>query len=359
MAEPWLKLSELARRRPPFVGWLLVLVLAAACGDDRQPRVSDGSPAVPIATATAPRPAARPAAAATATTTATVEPSPLAAAELPIIDLHFHPEAGWGDLEAIFDQTGVAAAGNGAGDDDAVALTLAERYPGRVLAFGGGSELRRLILAHGQAAWTLANDETRQYLAGLEAQAAADAFDGIGEVHVNNWGSNIIGSPQYRFPADSALVAALLALAAEYQLPFSVHMDAEAESVAQMERLLTANRDGVWLWAHTGHYAEPELLRRLLEEHPNLYCELSYRLSISGSRTAIAIDSGGSLRESWRELLEDFPDRFVIGTDLGFASPASYAAMIAFWRLILEQLSPRTAARVAYLNAERLLGGDR
>jgi len=122
-----------------------------------------------------------------------------------------------------------------------------------------------------------------------------------------------------------------------------------------MERLLASDRQGAWLWAHAGHYAEPELLRRLLSQHSNLYCELSYRLSISSSRTAIPLDQAGRLREDWRALLEEFPDRFVLGTDTGFVSASLYAQHISSWRLILEQLSPETAAKVAFSNAARLL----
>jgi predicted TIM-barrel fold metal-dependent hydrolase len=133
-------------------------------------------------------------------------------------------------------------------------------------------------------------------------------------------------------------------------------MDAERDSVAEIERLLASDRQATLLWAHTGHYGEPDLVRRLLTEHPNLYCELSYRLSISASRTAIAMDIGGRLKDAWRVLLEDFPDRFVIGTDIGFASPSLYTQHITFWRRILEQLTPEAAARLAYRNAERLLG---
>jgi hypothetical protein len=67
------------------------------------------------------------------------------------------------------------------------------------------------------------------------------------------------------------------------------------------------------------------------------------------------MDQAGRLREVWRQLLEEFPDRFVIGTDLSAPSPNGYAALVAFWRTILEQLLPETAANIAHRNAERIL----
>jgi len=54
-------------------------------------------------------------------------------------------------------------------------------------------------------------------------------------------------------------------------------------------------------------------------------------------------------------LLEEFPERFVIGTDSDDTNPRSYADLISFWREILSQLSPGTAVKIAHQNAERLL----
>ena len=289
----------------------------------------------------------------------TPTPAPTAtaipAADLPIIDLHFHPDPGWGDLEALFNRLNVRRAGNGASEGDSPGAALARQYPGRIVAFAGGPKVRQLVSRHGAATWNLENAEILRYLDELEEGLRDGSFSGIGEIHVNNWSSNIIGSPQYAFPADSPLVQRLFSLSARYRVPLSIHMDAEPQSVEEMERLLASNREGTFLWAHTGHYAEPQLLRRLFERHANLYCELSYRTSISGSRTAIPFDQGGKVRATWLELLEDYPDRFVIGTDLTWPSPSLYATHIAFWRGILEQLSPRTAERIAFQNAESLL----
>jgi hypothetical protein len=369
--------------------WLVRLVvlgaIALGCtGDGRGSAATTASPAIAPATpavtsaAEAPAPTAspptpiptrtptvtpKPEASAAATSEAASEPTPEAtpgpavqpADSLPIIDLHFHPEPGWGDLTSLFDRLRVRAAGSGASGPDSIALDLAEQHPDRVLAFAGGHELRQLILEHGEAALTIEVPAAARYLEEVGAALREGRFVGLGELLVNNRSSYIAGSPPYHFPADSPLMVRLFELSARYSVPLSVHMDAEAAAVEQMERLLASNREGTWLWAHTGHVAEPALLARLLRDHPNLYCELSYRLSISPSRTAIPMDQGGRLRPEWRELLEAFPDRFVIGTDLSYPSHDAYEGMIAFWRGLLGQLSPQVAAQIAHRNAERLL----
>lgn len=292
-----------------------------------------------------------------ATPVPTLTPTPIPAAQVPIIDLHFHPDAGWGDVSSLFDQLGVRAAGSGASGADNIALAEAARNPGRIIPFAGGEHFRQFLSRYGAATWNLTAPEVIAYVDQIEEGLRAGRFQGIGEVHVNNWSSNILTSPQYRYPADSPLIQRLMQLSATYRVPLSIHMDAEPQSVAEMERLLAAHPDGIFLWAHTGHYAEPELLRRLLAAHSNLFCELSYRVTIAGSRNGIPIDQGGRLREPWRALFEEFPDRFVLGTDLTWPSASLYATHINFWRRILEQLSPETAEKIAFRNAERLLSG--
>jgi hypothetical protein len=286
----------------------------------------------------------------------TFAPSAVSAAQLPIIDLHFHPEAGWGDgLVALFDELGVQAAGSGAQASDAETLALGDAYAPRVIPFGGGYTLRQFVLDLGAGAWNLEDAAVVSYLDQLDADLAAGRFKAIGEIHVDSTASYFTGTPPIRYRADAPLMQRLWSMSAEHGVPVSVHMDGSPESVASMERLIASDRSGTWLWAHCGHYAEPPLVRRLLEAHPTLFCELSYRSSISPSRTAVPLDEAGVLRPEWLELLEDFPDRFVLGTDLSAPSHAEYTRHISFWRAILGQLSPETAELIGHANAERLV----
>ena len=74
------------------------------------------------------------------------------------------------------------------------------------------------------------------------------------------------------------------AFSATYDMPLSVHMDATDDLIAGMERLLASDPKGTWIWAHKGHVADVQLLRRLLATHPNLYLELAGTLSPWSSR---------------------------------------------------------------------------
>jgi predicted TIM-barrel fold metal-dependent hydrolase len=255
----------------------------------------------------------------------------------------------------LFDELDVAAAGNGARGADSVALKFAEQYPGRFIPFGGNEPIREFIKREGERAYTLQNPGVVGYLGRLEGALRNGQFKGIGELVVNSTYSR--SDKPSKYPADSPLMQRLWALSASYGIPLSAHMDATSDSIAQMERLLASDRRGIWIWAHTGWSADssPTLLRRLLREHPNLFCELSGRESIRRIYRGDPINEGGTLKPSWRTLLEEFPDRFVIGTDIDPATLETYTEGIGYWRGILTQLSPTTAAKLAHENAERLL----
>jgi len=268
---------------------------------------------------------------------------PAAAQLLPIIDLHFHFAEGL-DIDAVVKEMnalGVAKAGNGARfATDALALGWARRYPDRFIPFAGKEAIRGFIQSDGERAWTLQSPSVVAYLQQLEAALKAGQFKGIGEIHV----FGPAATAGNVFPADSPLMRRLWSLSATYRLPVNVHMDASDVTVAEMERLLASDRRGTWMWAHAGG-AGPELVRRLLAAHPNFHAELS------GRAFDILSDA------TWKVLLEDFSDRFVLGTDA--PNLQQFVLGIGRWRKVFKQLSPATASKLAHQNAERLLSPGR
>jgi hypothetical protein len=331
----------------------LVIVLLLFLGCSRSS--NDTSPVEPpraVEPTTTPMPAA-------ATLIPPPRPSPTSipgAAELPIFDAHFHPDPRW-DLQALlslFDELGVIVGAGGSGGDGLTALEYARDHPLRFVPFSGGDRIRAFNLAEGSRSWDLQSQRVIDHLASLEEELRAGCWSGIGELFVNTLGSH--RSNQLRLPADSPLMQRLWSLSGAYDVPLSVHMDADPVSVAEMERLLASDRTGTWIWAHSGWYTTPEQLRRLLDTHPNLYAELSFRDAV---RSFFPLTEGGRLREGWRQLLEDMPERFLIGTDVLSPVAGEYRQLISYWRGVLAQLTPATAALIAHENGERLLGTGR
>ncbi|PYM90761.1 MAG: hypothetical protein DME04_21560 [Candidatus Rokuibacteriota bacterium] len=213
----------------------------------------------------------------------------------------------------------------------------------------------------GEMAWTLKADPMNSYLESLERGLRAGRFRGIGELFVNNTSSHPRGFPPTKYPADSPLVRRLLALSAKYAVPLSIHMDAEADSVAGLEALVATERSGVVIWAHCGTWAHAALIRRLLQQQPNLLCELSWRdavhlAKVQRGRGAEITGFRTKLAEDWRELLEAFSDRFLVGTDAD--DLGQYKDIIDFYRKVLGQLSPEAAQRIGSGNAKRIFRLD-
>ena len=131
----------------------------------------------------------------------------------------------------------------------------------------------------------------------------------------------------------------------EKELYLHAHADAEA-----VEILIGHNPKSRIIWAHTGFSLAPERVTALLDKHPALWGELSYRGGI--------IDDRGTLTPEWRALFERYPDRFLLGSDTWVSERwANYGSIIAGYRRWLAQLPPEIAAKIAHGNAKALFGG--
>lgn len=129
--------------------------------------------------------------------------------------------------------------------------------------------------------------------------------------------------------------------AVAHDLYLHAHADAEA-----VEILFAHNPKSRIIWAHTGFSLDPARVAELLDKHPTLWGELSYRGGIT---------EGGRLSPTWRAMFERYPDRFLIGSDTWINERwASYGDIIAGYRRWLADLSPEIAAKIAHGNARAL-----
>lgn len=167
----------------------------------------------------------------------------------------------------------------------------------------------------------------------LSAQLERIPYRGIGEFHVAGT------------DAGSATVKAVIRLAHRRQLALHAHTDLEG-----LELILAEAGDTDVIWAHAGFDEPVATLRRLLDQNPRLWLELSYREGIT---------EAGRLTPAWRQFLSDHPRRFMVGTDTW--SPRRWAEitdLVAEARLWLAQLPADLAEHIAHRNADRLFGTD-
>lgn len=287
------------------------------------------------------------------------------APELPIADLHLHPDPDLSPsaIKDAMDSNGVRWAGAGAKRGPrSTWVAVSEALGGRFIPFAGQAELNRAFFQGGVAAMEDAeNPIIRALLREAEDDLKAGRIKGIGEIFVNN--SRSSPSPAFRrnARADALSIRRLYQLVAEHGGFLTFHMHADRDNVDQMERLLASDRRGRILWNHCGVDTDADEVRPLLARHPNLFCELAFRYPpvlpghVAGRDPKREIFSSAGPNPAWVRLLEEFPDRFMIGTDA--ENRGKYDEAIRTVRTgLLPYLRPATARKVAYENAQHLFG---
>ncbi len=255
-------------------------------------------------------------------------------------------------------------------------LPIVEKYPHRFAALGGGGSLNVMIQEAIQKGHvTKAVEKEFDARASELVQKGAVGF---GEMTTEHF-SMTENHPYETAPPDHPLFLRLADLAARYDLPIDLHMEAIPEempmpprfksppnprilkpNIAAFSRLLAHNRKAKIIWVHLGWDNTEKrtiaLTRRLMAENPNLY--MSIRIA-SGMRErkvvkpTFPLTGGGRLKPEWLALFREFPDRFLIGSD-EIIKPANNhpsAGSIRSTVVLLDQLPPKLKAQIGHENA--------
>jgi len=171
----------------------------------------------------------------------------------------------------------------------------------------------------------------------LAAGTAAGPYRGLGEFHLYDNAN-----------ADGPTARRLMQLAEQRRLVVLAHVDDVA-----IERLLAHAPSARLVWAHTGIGGVAiERVRALLERHPTLVGELSYRPGLT--------DGDGGLAPEWRALMLAMPERFVVGSDTWInARWDDYETLMRQTRRWLGELPPPVALRIGWENAAALFAVPR
>ncbi|NPA24476.1 MAG: amidohydrolase family protein [Deltaproteobacteria bacterium] len=189
-------------------------------------------------------------------------------------------------------------------------------------------------------------------------------WDGIGEILTRH---DILSHLTYgeSARADHPALDPVYELAAENNLPVLLHSNITSPRepgfiyLGEVENALRKHPRTRIIWAHAGTSANIErrqhlsglgqVIGRLLEQYPNLSIMLSWTLT-----SHYLFDKNGKPAASWLKLIRKHPDRFLVGSDV-VGRFAKLGPAISAERLLLENLPPEIAVRVAHSNAERLL----
>jgi predicted TIM-barrel fold metal-dependent hydrolase len=285
---------------------------------------------------------------------------PVAAKTIPIADAHVHIMA-WMDVRELvrfMDRNGIGWAGGvgAARSKHAEAgAVLGSRY---ILATGMG---RWLFLHHALDAAAFENPDTpavKQALAAIEDDLRERGARAIGEIHVNARTTTPETAARFKTRADSPTLKALFALAGKYHRPLNIHAQWDSDTAREVERLAESNRSARLILAHCGIFATPSQIRAVFERNANVSCDLAYRGSPPkhGRSVEFAVYDERGILGGWKKLIEDYPDRFVVGSDIP-QSWEEYESIVHAIRFgLLANLSPATAEKVAYKNAQAWFG---
>ena len=189
----------------------------------------------------------------------------------------------------------------------------------------------------------------------IEEQLKSGIFKGIGEITLRLHPLPGVAPEGDNNPADSPVMLEIYDIAAKYGVPVNVHVDFEYSD--ELERALEHNRKTIIIWAHCG-YADPSLIRRMMDSHSNLFADLSIILDPSkGKHAQLHRNPDGSINQKWKIFLEDYSDRLMFGTDMGMSKEryAKTSEVTDYYRGLLYQLSPEAAENIAYKTILRIL----
>jgi len=248
-----------------------------------------------------------------------------AAAELPIFDAHVHFSHDAADQIAV---------------QDAVAILRKAGLKGALVSSSNDEGTQKLY----EAAPDIVVPELRPYrrrgeigswvrdptvIEYLETRLERYRYVAIGEFHL------------YGADADLPVPRRMVELARQHDLMLHAHSDAEA-----VERLFAQWPQARILWAHSGFDA-PAKVREMLRKHQNLWADLAFRTDQA---------SGGKVDAEWRKAFEEFPDRFMVGTDTFTPERWYFIGEHAEWsREWLKDLPPALAERIAWKNGEDVI----
>ena len=288
------------------------------------------------------------------------------AMELPISDAHFHviptfmePDA---LLKAMDSQKIKWTGGAGYMAPDARMARFHKAMKQRLKLYGGQRESVNSYAKHGAAPFeNPSHPAAEEMLSQIEAGLKDGRFKGIGELHVNTLNTAPMKPGLRRkLPVDSPTFKAVFDLARKYKVPVDIHIEWDSDTVEQLERILTAYPSVPVKLAHCGKTSTAGDIRTMMTKFANVYCDLSSRPGIHQYHTpsVVIFKADGFQQDDWRKVIEDFSDRFTVGID-DVESWSEYETVVGIIRKgLLAHLSPETAEKVAYKNADRLYGGQ-
>jgi predicted TIM-barrel fold metal-dependent hydrolase len=202
------------------------------------------------------------------------------------------------------------------------------------------------------------------YYKTLEREVGSGRFGAIAELLMYHAQKGDKADEVVVYPEDRRIQTAL-GYAKKKSWPLVVHIEFASLSggekrkfMEQLEKMLTRNVEHPFMMIHMGQLRVGEV-RWLVESHENLYFMTSHAnpVMISSSQQPwTPMFDGDVLSPEWRELVVQYPERFVLAFDNVWPKHWGdfYLREAEYWRKAFAVLPSDVAHAVAHANAERL-----
>jgi hypothetical protein len=227
----------------------------------------------------------------------------------------------------------------------------AEKYPARFIALYGGEAI---TLLDSVATGSYSESDEKRYITLLEDAMKSGKYRGFGEIALRHVSLDGEGA-DVTIPGDHPWMFIMSDIAAKYDVPIDIHLDFESadKGIAGLEKLLDHNNKTKIIWSHTSwsrvdKFVSVDLMRQLLERHPNLYSSIKIQ-TLPGW-----IEEDKSINSDWLDLFKDYPERFMVGSDIKPGERDGEFKFIKMHRNFLKQLPPEILKAFERDNAEEI-----
>ncbi len=272
-----------------------------------------------------------------------------------IIDAHSQLDAGmsFSRIVGLMDQVGVkttllSLSAQARGSLPIEVVKAANQYPGRFIPAIDSKAVNATVS-----------------MRRVEAQIASGKYQAVGEVLIFHEAKPAAHAERFTYRFDTPFIAKTLDYAFANHWPAIVHIEFTAMTGTEkpiyqnvLETELNAHPDNAFALNNLGQLT-PDLAGTLLARHKNLYLLTSTTTPDAIGRTQYGwtdMFQGSVLSPAWKQLVEQYPDRFLLAFDNVTAKrwEQSYVPDVRIWRQALGDLPPDVARAMAHGNAEHL-----
>lgn len=281
--------------------------------------------------------------------------SELLAQSVPIADVHMHYDIRQQSANQMLQRmkdNGVRW-GGGVGDyAPEMQVALGKNY----IAAIGQAEFTRVLFSGGeQGLQNVEHPVFVQFFREADELMAAGKARGFGEIHISNRSTYAPNDPFGRsIPLDSPVVRRMYEIANAHSGFVQIHYNKDLHTVEQILTMAQRYPKALTIVAHCMPVGSPDDMGRIFESVNNVMCELSGATPIHGVKRILTQDG---INSRWLEMIENYPDRVMLGTDPCCGLMPRYGEIVKLLRSrALAAMKPETLEKVAYKNALRVFG---